>query len=197
MIGNQTDKANLNNPLARRMVEGFDRALLGQLRTWNPGTLHEVGCGEGRLTLKIQAELEIPVRATDFSEQLIRENQIRADNGIVYHQRSIYDLQSTEDSSEVVICCEVLEHLEFPERGLDALRSLGASHYLFSVPREPIWRALNLLRGKYFSALGNTPGHLNHWSKSSFERFLIKGGFVVDTWLNPFPWLMVCVRRSS
>ena len=38
------------------------------------------------------------------------------------------------------------------------------------MPREPLWRGLNMARGAYLKDLGNTPGHVNHWSKRSFHR---------------------------
>lgn len=197
LIGNQTDKGTLSNPMARKMVAGFDRALLTQLDSWQAASLHEVGCGEGRLSRLIRDRLGIEIRASDFSRQLIEENQGRSDGGISYVQRNIYDLDPIKDRAEAVICCEVLEHLEFPDRGLEGLRRLNATHYLFSVPNEPIWRLLNMMRGKYLGALGNTPGHLNHWSKTSFTRFLVRSGFVVEQSLNPFPWLMVTGRFQS
>jgi len=197
LIGNQTDKGDLSNPIARKMVAGFDRALLTQLETWHAASLHEVGCGEGRLSRLIQQRLGIEIRATDFSHQLILQNQKRCEVGISYVRRSIYELDPVEDRAEVVICCEVLEHLEFPERGVEGLRRLNAPNYLLSVPNEPIWRLLNLMRGKYWETVGNTPGHLNHWSKSSFRQFLGKSGFVVEKTLNPFPWLMLTGRFKS
>ena len=194
LIGNQTDKGDLTNPIARKMVAGFDHALLTQLESWHAASLHEVGCGEGRLSRLIQKKLWIEIRATDFSHQLILENQNRYEFGISYVRRSIYELDPIEDRAEVVICCEVLEHLEHPETGVEGLRKLNASHYLISVPNEPIWRLLNMMSGKYWAALGNTPGHLNHWSRSTFARFLGRSGFVVEKTLNPFPWLMLTGR---
>ena len=64
---------------------------------------------------------------------------------------------------------------------------------LVSVPREPLWRALNMARGAYWKDLGNTPGHVNHWSKRSFSRLLARHGEVVQT-RSPFPWTMLLVR---
>jgi SAM-dependent methyltransferase len=194
LIGNQVDKANLSNPLSRKIVAGFDHALLTKLDSLKPASLHEVGCGEGRLSRLIRAKLGIEIRATDFSHQLIQDNHKRNDIGVSYVRRSIYDLDPIEDSANAVICCEVLEHLAYPDKGVEALRQLDAQHYLFSVPHEPFWRFLNMMRGKYLGALGNTPGHLNHWSKSSFTRFLGRRGFIVDQYLNPFPWLMLTGR---
>jgi hypothetical protein len=66
---------------------------------------------------------------------------------------------------------------------------------LVSVPREPLWRALNLARGAYVKELGNTPGHVNHWSKRSFVRMLERHGEVQEA-RSPFPWTMLLVRLS-
>jgi hypothetical protein len=48
----------------------------------------------------------------------------------------------------------------------------------------------NLARGKYVTALGNTPGHVNHWSKRRFAA-LVGSRFTVRSVATPFPWTMV------
>ena len=64
---------------------------------------------------------------------------------------------------------------------------------LVSVPREPLWRGLNMARGAYLRDLGNTPGHVNHWSKRSFVSLLSRHGEVVEA-RSPFPWTMLLVK---
>ena len=78
---------------------------------------------------------------------------------------------------------------------LDEMSRVASRKILVSVPREPIWRILNMARGAYIKDLGNTPGHLNHWSKRSFVQML-KGYGRVDAVLTPFPWTMVLLRLS-
>ena len=196
LIGNQLDKSQVTNPLARRMVAGFDAALdrLVDRAQPRPASVHEVGCGEGRLSRHLHARLGLEVRASDFSRRLVEENSQRGDAGVRYVARSVYDLDPAEDRADLVLCCEVLEHVERPADALAALRRLAAGSYIVSVPREPLWRVLNLARGKYVGALGNTPGHLNHWSRSGFLRFLTDGGFEVRECLSPLPWTMVAGR---
>jgi 2-polyprenyl-3-methyl-5-hydroxy-6-metoxy-1,4-benzoquinol methylase len=150
-----------------------------------------VGCGEGRLTRAMAARFPVPVRASDISAELIRENINAAVDRVTFVQRSIYDLDPAEDSADVVVCCEVLEHLEDPRGALESLRSLKARCYILSVPREPLWRILNMCRGKYVADFGNTPGHLNHWSSRGFLRLLQGLGFDVQERLQPLPWTMV------
>ena len=194
LIGNQLDKDQVRNPIARWMVGGFDAALAGLVDTLRPQSIHEVGCGEGRLSRRLHAQTGLEIRASDFSSELIAENQARGDAGVRYVARSVYDLDPVEDRADLVVCCEVLEHVERPADALAALRGLGARAYILSVPREPLWRVLNAVRGKYLGALGNTPGHLNHWSAREFARSLARGGFRVERRLQPLPWTMVTGR---
>ena len=195
LIGNQLDKGNIANPISKCLVRGFDRKFFNALDSTKPKSIHEVGCGEGRLSESIATRYSVEVIATDFSKILIEKNQERKTR-IDYLAKSIYDLKEVE-SRDVIVCCEVLEHLERPTEGLASLINLGARYYVLSVPREPIWRILNCLRGKYLNDFGNTPGHLNHWTKNEFDKFLIDGGLEIVKWLNPFPWLMVVARINE
>lgn len=95
------------------------------------------------------------------------------------------------------MCCEVLEHLEHPEKGISELyRILKKGGYaIVSVPNEPIWRVLNLARLKYIRDMGNTPGHLNHWTRGQFIQFAQKAGFSVLKDNSPFPWSMLFLQK--
>ena len=194
VIGNQLDKDQVRNPIGRWMIGGFDAALEKMVDAIRPESVHEVGCGEGRLSRRLHAQTGLEIRASDFSQELIAENQGRGDAGVRYVARSVYELDPVEDRADLIVCCEVLEHVERPAEALAALRRLGARAYILSVPREPLWRALNMVRGKYLGALGNTPGHLNHWSARGFTGFLTTGGFRVERRSQPLPWTMVWGR---
>ena len=88
---------------------------------------------------------------------------------------------------------EVLEHVPDPEATVAEMARVASRHLLVSVPREPLWRGLNMARGAYWGSLGNTPGHVNHWSKRSFVELLSRHGEVVEA-RSPFPWTMLLVR---
>ena len=195
-IGNQVDKANLGNPIARAMVRGFDRAFTTALDTAAPQSIVEVGCGEGRLATLMAGRYGIEIMATDFSHALIQGNAGLATDRLTFRQASIYEMTRADFPQDVAVCCEVLEHLERPVEGVRKLRELGARYYVISVPNEPTWRVLNMLRGKYWSDWGNTTGHLNHWSRRGFAELLEGNGFVIEKWLNPFPWLMVLAKPA-
>ncbi len=102
-------------------------------------------------------------------------------------------LPFSDDEFETVTALEVLEHVEGPRDMLDEMSRVASRRILVSVPREPVWRMLNMARGAYIRDLGNTPGHLNHWSKKSFVRLLEDYGEVDDV-RTPFPWTMVLLR---
>ncbi len=67
----------------------------------------------------------------------------------------------------------MLEHVPDAEHTVaEMARVARGGHLLVSVPREPLWRGLNMARGAYIKELGNTPGHLNHWSRKAFVELL-------------------------
>ena len=157
-----------------------------------------MGCGEGELAQRL-ATRGLRTRGTDFSADVIAEATRRAEAaGIEAEFRAvpIQELDPAEDAAELVVCCEVLEHLPDPEAGLAMVARLARPWAIVSVPREPLWRALNVARGKYLGDLGNTPGHLNHWSRRGFLRFLGRHLEVVEV-RSPLPWTMALCRSSA
>lgn len=191
ITGNIENKEELSNPIAKFFVNQFDKTLFEFIKSTNPKSIHEVGCGEGRLIKKIHDLYDISIKGTDLSYDLISNLKKNYSDELILESKSIYDLDEEEDFADVIVCCEVLEHLEYPDRAIEALKKINARCYILSVPREPMWRILNVFRGKYLSDFGNTPGHLNHWSKKEFLDFLEKSGFEIDKIKNPLPWTMV------
>src|SRR5208283_2358238 len=184
------DKFGTRNPLARWMMLRFGRALDDLVRAAAPNSIHEIGCGEGYWVLRWLGQKRM-ARGSDFSSKVIdlarlnaRECGFPADG---FQVRSIYQLDPANDSADLLVCCEVLEHLENPVLALQLLRSAARCHVILSVPREPLWRWLNIARGAYWGRLGNTPGHLQHWTRRGFIR-LVEGQFEVLAVRTPIPW---------
>ena len=196
VVGNTYDKYGSRNPIVKWMMGGFESALSELVGKAAPTAVHEIGCGEGYWVLR-WTEQGMTARGCDFSAHVIelaRENAAgRGLSPLLFETRSIYDLEAGRDSADLVVCCEVLEHLEHPEAGLQALQRVVGRHLIVSVPREPLWCALNLARGKYITDWGNTPGHIQHWSKSSFIRMVSTYFEVVDV-KSPLPWTMLLCR---
>jgi 2-polyprenyl-3-methyl-5-hydroxy-6-metoxy-1,4-benzoquinol methylase len=156
---------------------------------------HEVGCGEGELTRRL-AKRGLRVRGTDASVEVIEEARRRAAAAGVeaeFRVAPVEELDPARDAAELIVCCEVMEHLADPDAALSVVAALASPWAIVSVPREPLWRALNLARLKYVGAFGNTPGHLNHWSRRAFIRFLGRRFDVVEV-RAPLPWTMALCR---
>ena len=195
--GNVYDKYATTNPIERRLVGGF-LAQLGELagRT-GAREAHEVGCGEGELSIML-ARRGLSVRGSDISEDVVDEARARAAAAgleIAFKAAPVTSLEPGADAAELVVCCEVLEHVDDPVAGLETLAGLARPWLLVSVPREPLWRALNLARLKYVGELGNTPGHLNHWSRRGFLDFLAERVELVEV-RSPLPWTMALCRSD-
>lgn len=177
-------------------MAGFESALSEFVADASPVTIHEIGCGEGYWALR-WAEQGMAVRGCDFSAHVIdiaKENaKARGISPSMFEARSIYDLDACKDSADLVVCCEVLEHLEHPKAGLQALQRVVDRCLIVSVPREPLWCVLNMVRGKYIANLGNTPGHLQHWSRGDFKSLVSKYFEVIEV-KSPIPWTMLLCR---
>jgi len=196
--GNYYNKYETRNPIERHLVASFLSTILELADRTGAAEVHEVGCGEGHLT-RIFARKGLRIRGSDVSEQVIlRAGSISEASGlaIAFKHADIYSLREDEDAAPLILCIEVLEHLERPGEALQVLARLARPHLLISVPREPLWRMLNLCRGKYVKALGNTPGHLQHWSRKSLVR-LLDEQFEVLTVAAPVPWVMALCRTRQ
>lgn len=190
--GNYYDKYHTRNPIARALMNGFLRSFDSLVdSTGEPVSAFEVGCGEGELSIRL-AQRGIRASGMDIAADAIREARLRVAQAGVQVELStgsIYQLDTDKNRAELVVCCEVLEHLEDTNAALDKLHALCGKWLITSVPREPIWRALNMARGKYLSDLGNTPGHIQHWSRDQFLG-LLRTRFRVREFRTPLPWTM-------
>jgi SAM-dependent methyltransferase len=196
--GNVYDKYASSNPIARRLVAGFMSDLDELVARTDAHEAHEVGCGEGELSIRL-ARRGIRVRGTDAFPQVLEEARRRASAAGVevdFEATPVEQLRPEHDAAELIVCCEVLEHVDDPTKAAEVLARLARPWLIASVPREPLWRALNLARLSYVGALGNTPGHLSHWSKRGFEQFLGDRFEVVEV-RTPTPWTMALCRVQS
>jgi 2-polyprenyl-3-methyl-5-hydroxy-6-metoxy-1,4-benzoquinol methylase len=195
VTGNTYDKYGSSNPVVRRLMSGFESTLDELMGRARPGSLLDVGCGEGVLVHRWATEMpHARLVGIDLEEESIQAGwaEHRAPN-LEYRTMPAEDLPFAENEFELASAIEVLEHVPDPEHTLAEMARCAERHLLVSVPREPLWRMLNMARGAYLAQLGNTPGHLNHWSKRSFAKLLARYGELAEV-RSPFPWTMVLVR---
>jgi 2-polyprenyl-3-methyl-5-hydroxy-6-metoxy-1,4-benzoquinol methylase len=193
--GNTFDKYGSNNPVVRRLMAGFERTLEELFSQAAPGSVLDVGCGEGILSAEWARRLE-PGRVVgvDLADpKLEAEWAHRGAENLEFRAMRAEQLEFGENEFDLVAATEVLEHVSDPERALAEMARVARQHLLVSVPHEPLWRVLNVARGAYLRELGNTPGHVNHWNRRGFVNLLGRFGEVVEI-RSPFPWTMLLVR---
>ena len=192
--GNTYDKYGTKNPVARFLVARFLAAVDAAVAEVGPRTVLDAGCGEGVVTERIAEALpDARVVGLDVADPGLRAAwQARGGPRLEFRPGSAYELPFPDRAFELVCALEVLEHLERPAEAIAELRRVASRALVLSVPREPVWRATNVLTGRYVRALGNTPGHVNHWSRDAFCRFAGGAGAVVRV-RTPFPWTVVTV----
>jgi ubiquinone/menaquinone biosynthesis C-methylase UbiE len=168
--GNHFDKHGSENAVIRRLMDRFHVDLIAEVSSFSPTTVLDAGCGEGRTSEVIRSSgprvtgLELEADALSKAP--------RAVDGLGFVAGSVYDLPFPDRSFDVVTCTEVLEHLTDPAGALSELVRVARSGVVVTVPREPWWRMANMARGAYLSRLGNTPGHVQHFTKRRLQTLL-------------------------
>ncbi len=195
VTGNTYDKYNTTNPVAKRLQAGFERDLAELFMKAAPQSLLDVGCGEAQHTIKWAQQLgDKRVVGIDLEDATLQKFwETRTAPNLEYKILKAENMPFDDDEFDVATAIEVLEHVPDPAHTISEMARVSKRALLVSVPREPIWRAVNMARGAYIKQLGNTPGHLNHWSKRAFIAELSKVGTVEEV-RSPFPWTMLLVR---
>ena len=204
IYGNYEDKYNSKNIIAKFLMGNFIKNFkknLFVLENRKVSTICEVGCGEGELLKIIHAIYpNATLFASDISEaEIAKAEKNSTDMPVNFSIQDAENLKKYASSAfDLVVCCEVLEHLANPEKGLGELFRISNKYILLSVPNEPIWRILNMVRGKYLRDFGNTPGHINHWNIVQFPQILSTySGYSMVKKSYPFPWQMVLLEKDT
>lgn len=190
-------KYSSKNPLALFLIRKFQETIVSLVKEVNPKTVLDVGCGEGiiiRTLLHKFGNMNIEgvdahVKSLEIAKSLNPLTQFLGG--------SISSLPLQDDSYDLVLCNEVLEHLQEPGAALREVNRVSRKFILLSVPNEPLWRMGNMLRFKYWSRLGNTPAHLQHWTPFAFRAMVSEFVHVVKMKI-PILWTMLlCEKKIS
>jgi 2-polyprenyl-3-methyl-5-hydroxy-6-metoxy-1,4-benzoquinol methylase len=186
-------KFQTGNPIVRRLIGNFFGRVRASLAACEYASLLDAGCGEGH-TLDTLADL-LPERVAgfDINPDCVAFARQRLPQHIELQAASIYEIPYPDNHFDVVVCCEVLEHLDRPHEALAELKRVARQHLIISVPYEPWFQLGSLLRGKYLSTWGNHPEHVNHWNPRSLRRFLSEGGIEAEVQVA-FPWLIAAAH---
>lgn len=192
--GNTYDKYGSTNPIEQRMMRGFFNALDGFLEGLAPLRILEIGVGEGMVNSRLAERFpDAAVLGLDLPDAALAHEWGERGLSCVFGDAT--KLPFPDDGFDLVMAIEVFEHLPDPDAALAELDRVCSGTLIASVPFEPIWRIGNMARGRYLRDLGNTPGHINHWTNRGFSR-LVGSRFDVVSTANPMPWTMVLARSA-
>lgn len=187
-------KYSTRNPVSRLLVHNFFRKVDTLLSEIAYRTVLDVGCGEGVLLASLRRLfLEKTIVGVDVDPVELRTAVAQAS----FARLTVADaaiLPFRDNQFDLVMAMEVLEHLSAADGALQELNRVCKRFCLLSVPDEPLWRIMNVARGAYVGRLGNTPGHVNHWSRAAFERF-VSHYFDVRRILSPLPWTLILAEK--
>jgi SAM-dependent methyltransferase len=159
-----------------------------------PACVLEVGVGEGEIAGRVRGRFPAAlVTGLDLADDGLGARWRQG--GLAGTYGDTTRLPFRDHAFELVLAIEVLEHVGDPGSALAEIARVARGDVILSVPREPLWRVLNMARGRYLSALGNTPGHVQHWGRRGFVG-LVAGHFEIVEVRQPVPWTVVRARAQ-
>ncbi len=191
-------KHTAKNPLQRWFIQNFEETLGREVKKLNVESILDAGAGEG-FTLEYLRLKNIGRRyeGIDFLKKAVDIGN-KVHPKIKLKEASIYEMPFKQNSFDLVMCTEVLEHLEEPKKALKEIFGVSRKYVLLSVPNEPIFMGSNFLRGKNWSRWGNDIEHINHWTMFGFPRFVKKNAGTnvkIISRKYPFPWTMLVLEK--
>ncbi|MGM0568244.1 MAG: class I SAM-dependent methyltransferase [Elusimicrobiota bacterium] len=180
------------NPVKKYLINRFMKNILDLITMISPQVVLDAGCGEGYIINDICRELNCDIFGIDINAEAVKFAQtlFQDVHRVKLMIGNINDLPFDDCSFDLVICNEVLEHLEKPLDGLNELRRVSKGKVIISVPHEPYFRLSNLLALKHIKKIGNAPGHINHFTKNRLSN-LITDYFCDYEFYYSFPWIIV------
>ena len=186
------EKFQTGNPVVRRLFDRFFETVGRMVRESSPDTVLDAGCGEGETIERLGDLLPHPVTGVDLNPGSVAFAAERLP-GDRFDTADLLNLPFEDDSFDLVLCLEVLEHRPDPRPALAELARVSSRDLILSVPHEPWFRLGSLARGKYVSGLGNHPEHVNHWNSRTFREFL-SGSLEPVEVTTSLPWVVARCR---
>ena len=183
------------NPMQRFLINNFYSSLLSIVRQINPESILDVGAGEGFTLNKLKENnlgkkiegIEYTKEAIDLGKKMFPEINIK--------QGTIYDLPYKNNSFDLIISTEVLEHLDDPAEAVKEIIRVSKKYLLLTVPNEPFFTIQRIARDKNILHFGAHPEHIQHWTPGAFKKFLMRNKLKVKAVKLPFAWTMVLAEK--
>ncbi len=164
-------KHTYDNRLYQGHLRAFLKQLYAMLAQTEARSVLDAGCGEGFVAdFLARQDPDLRITGVDLSEAAVAYAQEHFGAHARFRAGSLYKLPFSDNSFDAVVCSEVLEHLEDPERAIGELKRVARTHVLITVPREPYFGWLNAL-GRLLGATPD-PGHVHFWTKKGFQDLI-------------------------
>jgi ubiquinone/menaquinone biosynthesis C-methylase UbiE len=176
------------NPIKRYSIKRFLSTILTELNNLNPDSVLDLGGGEGIVARLIHEKLDIKhIDIVDISSTSLNLAGKWTDSQRIL--ADVYNLPFYTKSYDVVICLEVLEHLDNPLRALKEIKRIASSGIIITVPNTMFFRLGNLLSLKNLKNLGEDIDHKKSFNTRKFEKLLQKEFDHIKMFNNVF-WLI-------
>lgn len=154
----------------------------------------DVGCAEGFVIKYLREDNpHLKFYGTDIDREALDAAR-QLNPGVVFENKSIFDVDSLKEKFDLVMALEILEHLKDFNGAFRVLKNLNPTFFLLSVPNEPFFKISNFLRGKYLARWGNHPEHINTWRKREFKK-IVSDYFDIIGDFSSFPWIIVLAKK--
>lgn len=183
-------KYTSKNPLMRQATDNFLTDVVSMIKSIDAQTILDAGCGEGFVSCRLSDKRLVGIDVSCSALRIAMQNS----PGTSLACCDIYRMPFKSQNFDLVMATEVLEHLKEPEKAMAEAGRLSKKYCLFSVPNEPYFRIMDLLRGKNITRMGDDIEHVNHWSEKDFIK-LVSRHFKVISARSPFPWTIVLCEK--
>ncbi len=198
-ISSNAKKHLTKNPIKNYLLKKFNETFIDFVKKTSARNILDVGCGEGFMICNIKDQLpSCNITGIDISIDALTIAKRKCPDADFYIGNAS-ELKFDNDSFDLVICSEVLEHIKKPETALSELYRVSSKNIILSVPNEPWFWLSNLISLNHISGFGNAPGHVNHWNPASFNKLVSSHIDILDFKLS-FPWILtlgICKGKDS
>lgn len=188
-------KHTSSSKMQRALIDKFHGKITEILKRLEPETLLDCGTGEGFVSEILLTEMPaLQIKGFDVLPESVELAQLRNPRG-TFTTGSIYDIQEEDNSFDVAVAFEVLEHLHEADKALAEMARVASKYVVMSVPHEPFFCLANAARGKNLDMTpkGSDPDHRNFWGRKEFGEFVSKELDVVLL-TGSMPWT-ICVGK--
>lgn len=152
-------------------MQAFQRFLLSMIAPPAPSEILDAGCGEGYFTAVLADTFpDADVLGLDASEGAVNYAREHFGANASFNVGDLFDLPFADASFDVVVCSEVLEHLDEPARAFAELKRVARRRVVLTVPLEPYFKFFNDVARAL--RISKDPGHVQFWTHTQFKEFV-------------------------